>query len=178
MTEPFEKDEWILRALARRVYHVDQDGNIWKRVNAKDGPSVRMVKPSTHKPTGRIYFTCTFDGITKSVLVNRVVALALLPNPHNYPDVNHIDGNKANNHPSNLEWASRSENEKHAFRTGLKATRGSQNSNAKLTAAAVLEIRALAEQPDKLRLTDIARRYGVSPATIKSIITRTTWSHI
>lgn len=178
MVDHWDKDTWILKALSDGVYHVDSEGNIWKRVNGKDGSSVRMVKPSTHKPTGRVYFTCTFDGISKSVLVNRVVALALLPNPHNHPDVNHIDGNKANNHPSNLEWASRSENEKHAFRTGLKATRGSQNSNAKLTAAAVLEIRDLAKQSSKLRLIDIAKRYGVSPATIKSIITNKTWTHL
>ena len=52
--------------------------------------------------------------------VNRLVAQAFIPNPDNLPEVNHIDGNKANNHVSNLEWCTRSHNVKHSFDTGLK----------------------------------------------------------
>ncbi len=177
LSEDFDKDAWIQRALDRRIYYVDDEGNVWKRVYGEEKRQVRMVKFSTHRPSGRVYFNMTFEGITKSVLVNRVVAIALMPNPHGYSDVNHIDGDKANNHPSNLEWNSRSQNEKHAFRTGLKATRGSQNSNAKLTAPEVMEIRALAKQPD-LTITKLAVQFKVSPATIRSIIEGKTWSHL
>lgn len=172
----FDKDAWIQRALDQRIYYVDDEGNIWKNVYGQENRQIRMVKPSTHRQTGRVYFTMTFEGITKSVLVNRMVAIALLPNPMNHPDVNHLDGNKANNHPSNLEWASRSENEKHAFRTGLKATRGSQNSNAKLTAADVLAIRQKAA--DGASNAVIAKEYGVSPATIQAVVLKKTWSHL
>jgi len=177
MSEDWDKDAWILRALERRIYYVDDEGNVWKRAYGTPSKSVRMVKFSTHKPTGRVYFNFTFEGITKSVLVNRVVALALLPNPHNHPDVNHIDGNKANNHPSNLEWSSRSANEKHAFRTGLKATRGSQNSNAKLSPAEVIKIRAMANDQGSTP-ADLARRFKVSAATIRSILGGKTWTHL
>ena len=52
--------------------------------------------------------------------VNRLVAQAFIPNPDNLPEVNHIDGDKANNHASNLEWCTRSHNVKHSFDTGLK----------------------------------------------------------
>jgi len=52
--------------------------------------------------------------------VHRIVATTFIPNPENKRTVNHIDGNKLNNHVSNLEWCTSSENNYHAFRTGLK----------------------------------------------------------
>lgn len=51
--------------------------------------------------------------------VHRLVALAFIPEIEGKPHVNHKDGNKENNHVSNLEWVSRSENMLHAHETGL-----------------------------------------------------------
>lgn len=51
--------------------------------------------------------------------VHRLVSKTFIPNPYNKPEVNHIDGNKRNNSVDNLEWVTRSENELHAFATGL-----------------------------------------------------------
>jgi hypothetical protein len=36
--------------------------------------------------------------------VHELVAQTFVPNPHNYPYVEHIDGNKLNNHADNLRW--------------------------------------------------------------------------
>ena len=52
--------------------------------------------------------------------VHRLVAENFIPNPCGKTTVNHVDGNKRNNHISNLEWNTLSENVKHAYDTGLK----------------------------------------------------------
>lgn len=51
--------------------------------------------------------------------VHRLLAESFMPNPLNYKEVNHIDGNKFNNQLNNLEWCSRKQNAVHAFSTGL-----------------------------------------------------------
>ncbi len=68
---------------------------------------------------GYVILKLSLDGVTHSKKAHRLVALAFIPNPHNKPTVNHIDGCKWNNTVNNLEWASYTENNEHARRLGL-----------------------------------------------------------
>lgn len=61
----------------------------------------------------------TKNKIDKYVSVHRLVANAFIPNPNNYPQVNHIDGNKLNNCVDNLEWCTNKYNFQHALKLGL-----------------------------------------------------------
>lgn len=81
------------------------------------------------------------DGSYKLVYVHRLVAETYLPNPENKSDVNHKDGNKLNNHLDNLEWATRSENLKHAYNIGLKENNREIARNLCLTNEKILQHR-------------------------------------
>ena len=57
-------------------------------------------------------------GMKKNHSIHRLVAEAFIPNPENKPQVNHKDTNRKNNVVSNLEWATNSENQIHAYKYG------------------------------------------------------------
>lgn len=53
---------------------------------------------------GYKYVNLYKKGHMYSLKVHRLVAQAFIPNPNNYPQINHKDENRANNNASNLEW--------------------------------------------------------------------------
>lgn len=77
-----------------------------------------ILKPSEDE-NGYLLVGLSHNGTTKRVFIHRLVSEAFLENPEGKPTVNHIDGNKHNNHIENLEWATYKEQRDHAVRTGL-----------------------------------------------------------
>lgn len=79
----------------------------------------RFLKCSYDKQ-GYARVAITFPGsITKTVKVHMLVAIAFLNKCSNCTDVNHKNGIKSDNRAINLEWCTKSQNAKHAFKTGL-----------------------------------------------------------
>lgn len=75
----------------------------------------------------------THKGKKRITKVHRLVAETFIPNPSNSETVNHIDGDKTNNHVSNLEWATRSEQMQHAYKLGLKESNNIMKLVAKMS---------------------------------------------
>jgi len=80
----------------------------------------------------------------KNVTGHRLVADAFIsPRPFNM-QINHINGNRADNRATNLEYVTGSENMKHAYATGLQtALRGEKCYAAKMTSGQVEELKKL-----------------------------------
>lgn len=87
--------------------------------NKKEYKIPNYIKSRLDKD-GYVRYTLSLKGKTKMAFAHRLVAEAFIPNPNNLPQVNHIDGNKQNNHVDNLEWCTIRENNIHALKTGLR----------------------------------------------------------
>lgn len=82
----------------------------------------RILKPNNVK--GYLQITLQKNGIKAYKKIHRIVAENFITNINNKTEVNHIDGNKHNNCIENLEWVTKSENQKHAYKLGLNKSHG------------------------------------------------------
>lgn len=156
-------------------YEVDTAGNVYSLT--RPGVRGRKLKPQLH--SGGYSAVMLMPG-KRWYKVHRLVAEAFVPNPDGKPYVNHIDGVKANNASSNLEWCTHKENVQHAYDTGLaKARRGEKVSTSVLTEAEVKEIKAIYQPRDKVfGARALARKYGLCHTTITRIASGKRWSHV
>lgn len=95
--------------------------------------------------------------------VHRMVASSFIQKKSEsiYLEVNHIDGNKKNNHVKNLEWCTKSENIKHAIMTGLKrVSKGEDCSWTKVSDMQILTMKTLRINGHMVK--DIAKAFNIS----------------
>jgi hypothetical protein len=120
----------------------------WKPINGFSGYEISnlgRVKSYKHdRINGRLLSICVNrNGYAYVVLrdseckknyktIHQLVAHAFISNLDNKPQVNHIDGNKRNNHVSNLEWVTAQENTLHACIIGLRTDDFKEKSVAQL----------------------------------------------
>lgn len=106
------------------IYQVSNLGRVrslTRKVKTFNG--FRITKGQLLKPlkTNRNYFRVDLKQNQKNKYksIHRLVAETFIPNPNNYPIINHIDGDTSNNKADNLEWCTQSHNIKEAYRVGL-----------------------------------------------------------
>jgi len=114
--------------------------------------------------------------LDKFYALHRLVAEHFLDNPHNYTQVNHIDGDRYNNAADNLEWCSASMNVLHAYRTHLKTNKGEKNPIAKLREEDVINIWKLRNTKLTARQIRDRLKLSVGIASIKSVRQGKNWS--
>ena len=78
------------------LYAITSCGKVWSYENK------RFLKPFLDKDGYKKILLCKNN--KKKYFIHRLVALTYLPNPNNYPIINHKDENKQNNSLNNLEW--------------------------------------------------------------------------
>jgi len=117
----------------------------------------------------------TVDGKKKTFRVHRLVLMAFNPvEGMENLQVNHKDGNKRNNKLENLEWCTASENQIHAFKTGLSHARRGENSNFhKLTEKDVKKVFELRKKG--LTQQEIGDIVGCTKSNISYILKGKSW---
>ena len=139
----------------------------------------KVIIPTKHHSGYMVFIAEDFiESKTKSYRVHRFIMECLLGREikEGYV-VNHIDGDKTNNLPSNLEEITYSENTKHAYANELaKGKKGEENSQAKLSEEEAKRIPELRKEGMSVR--HIAELYGVSVKSIYSILSGKRWKHL
>jgi len=153
--------EWFEIPTYDGRYMITKDGRIKSKFK-----ELKQVK----RKDGYKRISLTKNGKRKNYLVHRVIAMTFIPNSIRKKEVNHKDGNKRNNHVSNLEWCTREENIRHASSKGLMCC-GEDRKNSRLTWKEVLLIRKMLSIPNR----KLASLFGVSPTTILKIKKNIKW---
>jgi hypothetical protein len=155
----------------------------YKISNCGNVMSVKRQKPQILKyrvnAFGYHHVSLLLNRKAKEKLVHRLVAEHFV-NAEVKETVNHIDGNKINNHFSNLEWATRSEQMIHAYIHSLKSpVQGLLQGNHVLGEDEVIEIRCIYKARSKeYGMRALAKKYSVSESTIDKLVRNKTYRNL
>lgn len=150
-----------LALIERGVIQVLPDGTIWKLRNLNSTPLLQPRRLETKSKRGYLAVRVSSDSKSFMLAAHRLVWTVLRgPIPAGM-DINHIDGNKHNNDPANLEPVSRGDNHRHAYRTGIRSA--PSNLRPRILEKVAPQAKQLRAQG--LPYSEIAARLGVSQTT-------------
>lgn len=150
----------IWKNLEGTKYYISHTGKVRKWVHGK----YLILKSYVCKQQGYVRIKLSTPEPKVYQMHYLVMVAHVGPRPEGYV-INHKDGDKTNNHIKNLEYCTRTHNNRHAIATGLMPKR-------KLTHEQVLEIRASPRGCGSL-----GKMYGVNKKTIKAIRRNDIWIH-
>ena len=90
------------------IYQVSNFGNVLS-LNYKNHGYSRQLVPKCNN-SGRLWVELFKEGKRKPMLIHRLVAMAFIPNPNKFEQINHKDENAKNNRVENLEWCTQKYN--------------------------------------------------------------------
>ena len=140
-------------------YEINEQGEV-RRIGTT------VLKTQTHNERGYCVVGLWKNNIGRKYYIHRLVAIAFVEGDHSLT-VNHIDGNKLNNTPDNLEWITKADNTRHQHKTGL----ASNATQYKPTKVPPEDYERIVERFDEGEPCDfIASDYGCSQPTISWIL--------
>lgn len=151
-------EQWRAAVGFEGVYEVSDYGRVRRvgkahRSGAGRGGGARIGRVLRDQHGGNDYRVVFLwvGGRQYGRLVHVLVADAFLdPRPSPKHEVNHIDGVKAHNHVHNLEWVTRSENNRHAWRLGLRvAAKTTSKRKPRVTVECACGCGGQVETPDR-----------------------------
>jgi hypothetical protein len=151
-------------------YFVSESGGIFR-----DGKELKGGKT----PKGYQKHLLNYNGNRITISTHKLVATCYVPNPENKPQINHIDGDKFNNHYTNLEWVTNKENSEHRDNVLDKRNTGEKCGKSILKTEDVLFIRNnYKSRHPEYGTTSLSKRFNVAGSTILSIVKNKRWKHL
>lgn len=147
-------------------YDIYENGLVYRH---KNGDYYEIKPYYDHSGYQRVALNIT--GKHKNYYVHRLVAKYYLKSWNKDLTVNHIDGDKTNNHYYNLEMVTRSENVKHYYEN-LET----EHPTRYFTDKQAEEIRKEYNKGD-VKIKDLANKYQVIPRVINNIINRVNYKN-
>lgn len=161
------------------LYQVSNRGRVMRVAGGMGATPGRILRPGK-TTAGYLQVSLCRDRRRKRISVHRLVAIAFLGPAPKGCEVNHKNGDKADNRAENLEWVTRSENHAHAYRVlgnQCPCREGEANGHAKLTDRKVRRIRKLYDT-GKHTQAELGEMFGVAENTISQVVNRKTWRHV
>lgn len=174
-----ELEKWVFIPRTDKHYQVSNLGrvrSVERKTSAKGGGtrvSPSVIRAEHHDKDGYRIINLSIGGKQRTIRVHQEVLKGFAPGCSNpLLQVNHRNGNRADNRIANLEWVTCGENIRHAHRTIPRETvRGDKSPLAKLTKEQVEEIRRR-YIPQCLHNggAALSRQFQVSKQTISDIV--------